>query len=226
MNTKNEDQREIIDSYQEQLEEAFVEWTRGNIFITVVTYRRMLTLENPTDAIALYSHLIFTARLQKTNQVWANDTYIKNGLKWGWKRLKQAKADLSRLGLIDYIQRRDYSTQQYKKTYIRIKYIVSGKHWEFSRKSLVPSGTHRKAGGTLAAPPASRPTGSKKQMLKEEKEMLQEENKMLNESSNELSDCQEYFYIPECPGKRFYKPSPIQKKGKVKTIDFEEYCRG
>ena len=181
MSTKNENQGEIIDCYQEQLEEAFVEWTRGNIFITVVTYRRMLSLENPTDAIALYSHLIFTARLQKTNQVWANDTYLRIGLKWGWKRLKQAKAALKKLDLIEYIQRRDNSTQQYKKTYIRIKYIVSEKYWESSAKPRISS---RRAGGTLDGPAASRPTGFETQMLKEE-------NKMLIESSNELSDCQE-----------------------------------
>jgi hypothetical protein len=173
----------VGDSYQELLERQFVEWTRGNIFITIVTYRRMLSLENPTDAVALYSHLIFTARLQKTNQVWANDTYLRNGLKWGWKRLKHAKADLSRLGLIDYIQRRDHSTQRYKKTYIRINYIVNKNKLGSSSMPESSSRTSPRAGGTFAAPSASRPTGS-------ETQMLQEKNKMLIESSNELSDCQ------------------------------------
>jgi len=58
------------------------------------------------DAKELYLHLQYTAILQKTNSVKANDVYLMKGLGWGNGRLKKAKAFLSKHGLLEYKQQR------------------------------------------------------------------------------------------------------------------------
>lgn len=59
------------------------------------------------DAFLVYSHLQFTAQIQKTNSVWAKDTYIMAGLKMSRPRLQRAKGLLHRLSLISYRKARD-----------------------------------------------------------------------------------------------------------------------
>jgi len=76
------------------------------IFTTVAKYKLFLSYGTiGSDAYLLYSHLMFTARLQKTNQVMAKDMYIRQGLGWGAKRLLKAKKLLIQLGLIEKIQK-------------------------------------------------------------------------------------------------------------------------
>jgi hypothetical protein len=74
------------------------------------------------QAQQLYLHLQYTARRQKTNQVWANTYYLTQGLGWGKRKLKAVKAFLSKHGLIDYIQPRK-DRGRVGKTYIRLNYI-------------------------------------------------------------------------------------------------------
>ena len=84
------------------------------------------------EALSLYLHLIFTAELQHNNQVWAVDTYLRNGLAIGERKLKQLKAFLKSHGLIAYVQERDPETGRYRpkkeggKVYIRVNYTPGG----------------------------------------------------------------------------------------------------
>jgi hypothetical protein len=54
------------------------------------------------DAYLIYQHLIYTGIMQKTNSVWANNTYIANGLNITSERVRQAKNLLKDMGLIEY----------------------------------------------------------------------------------------------------------------------------
>lgn len=58
------------------------------------------------EAKQLYDHLMFTARIQETREVYANNTYLSRGLGWGMNRVKRAKAWLSERGIIEYVRRR------------------------------------------------------------------------------------------------------------------------
>lgn len=78
------------------------------IFVTVAKYKLFFSYgEVGLDAYLLYSHLMFTARTQKTNSVWANNTYLRGGLHWGKDRLNKAKNLLFDLGLINQVEKRD-----------------------------------------------------------------------------------------------------------------------
>ena len=60
------------------------------------------------EAKELYQHLIFTSRMQYGNtNIRATANYLKNGLIWGEKKLKRAKAFLSNAGLIEYLHSKD-----------------------------------------------------------------------------------------------------------------------
>lgn len=72
------------------------------IFFTVSRYKYFLSQGSlGTDALKLYIHYMFTARLQQTNKVWANDMYVKNGLKWGKDKLQKVKKFLRDSGMIE-----------------------------------------------------------------------------------------------------------------------------
>ena len=85
------------------IENISIEKDGDIIFCTVGMYKLFLA-NDALDAFLMYMHLMFTARLQETNQVWANQEYLQKGLGWGRDRVKKAKSMLSKLGLIEYVQ--------------------------------------------------------------------------------------------------------------------------
>lgn len=92
------------------------------IFITVAKYKLFLSYGKiGMDAYLLYSHLMFTARLQRTNSIKANNVYLRQGLKWGKEKLQKAKNLLTDLSLIESFPRIDDETKQIKGWYIRVK---------------------------------------------------------------------------------------------------------
>jgi len=91
------------------------------IWLTVSKYE--LFIEHGrigVDAMQLYLHLMYTARRQATNSVWANNKYIRQGLKWGKDRLLKAKSLLFDLDLIEQRQRKN-EAGRFEKTYIIVK---------------------------------------------------------------------------------------------------------
>ena len=75
------------------------------------------------DAEIVYIHLIYTARRQRTNQVWAAVRYICSGIAMGQRRVMTAKKFLADHGLIEYIHYIDKATKRHTKTFIRLRYI-------------------------------------------------------------------------------------------------------
>ena len=134
------------------------------LFITVAKYKLFLKHkdEGGLDAKALLDHYMFTARMQHTQSIKANDYYVMNGLGWGVRKLKRAKALLHKLGMIEYRQhRREDGTM--------------GAHYVVLRMS---GGSNFVPPVQETAPPVDRPSGDDKQLLKQENEMLEQEKKM------------------------------------------------
>jgi hypothetical protein len=153
--------------------ELQVEWMPPT---TMATYE-FLMFKGGADVWSVYNHLLYTARVQKTNQVWARDLYIKNGLKLSVKRLKLAKAFLHKHGYIDYIQRRDAKTGRMENVYIRVNFIATRRSTVKNVRKTIGS-----TGGPITGGAVNRWGGNEQQMLKESKEMLKESNQGLEES--------------------------------------------
>lgn len=101
--------------------------------ITPETFERMLKLEGvrASNAIALYSFYCYKSKYQKNNRVWATIPYVATGLQWGEDRVKQTRADLKELGLIeDYVDRS--IDGQWGKTYVKVNYLLIQESRPFS----------------------------------------------------------------------------------------------
>jgi hypothetical protein len=72
------------------------------------------------NLLALYIFYTYHAQLQKTNQVFATNKFVKKGLGWGEEKIKRIKAILKKLGVIQMVRKR-YST------YIKLVYIYTKK---------------------------------------------------------------------------------------------------
>jgi uncharacterized phage protein (TIGR02220 family) len=84
------------------------------ILVFPATYRFFLAHDKVgREALSLYVHLIFTAELQRNHKVWATNSYLRNGLGIGEKKLRELKAFLHKYGLIQYIQEREKGTGRY-----------------------------------------------------------------------------------------------------------------
>lgn len=100
--------------------------------ITVLTNAtRDILLEKNPDALILYLFYIKTANHQETNQVWANDFFVRQGLKWGKQKLQKAKETLVEEDLIEEIQTRG-DKGIFEKKFLKIKYL-----WSETKKTAV-----------------------------------------------------------------------------------------
>lgn len=83
--------------------------------------------DKPTNdtglAYGIYTFLYKTARIQNNIRVYANDTFIRNGVGVGKQKLMQVKKDLKELGLIETIRPRDKNGHFTKEFYIEVKYV-------------------------------------------------------------------------------------------------------
>lgn len=91
------------------------------IWITVSKYALFMSYGKVgIDAKSLYEHYQFTALLQRTNSVWALDTYCRQGLDWGRDRYDKAKNLLKDLDLIEEYQEKD-GKGRFTKKYVKVK---------------------------------------------------------------------------------------------------------
>lgn len=101
--------------------ESRVHHEQDIVFMSVKLYKLFMAYgREGHQAKELLLHYIFTARWQGTNSVRADDVYCKNGLFWGSKKLKDAKALLHKLGLIEYKQMKN-EVGQFEHRYIIVK---------------------------------------------------------------------------------------------------------
>ncbi len=81
-----------------------------------------LKTPEPSDTIALYIFLYYTAKWQKTNTIKANVKFIMKALKWGNRRVSEIKKILTDIGLIKTVKRNTINNLGW---YIEIKFIWS-----------------------------------------------------------------------------------------------------
>lgn len=98
------------------------------LIIPKATIDTLMKLENCSECISLYIFYYKTAKWQKTNQIKANDEYVKKSLKWGIDKIRKTKKTLKENGLIEIIQSR--SNNKIDGWYIQLNYLVSSKKTE------------------------------------------------------------------------------------------------
>ena len=110
--------------------------------ITLGVYKAFLKRgKDGIEALAVYQHLLFTYRLQHTNQIWATDEYIAKGVHIGLVKVRKCKSILKSMGLIDYIQKRDKN--RFGKTYILLHLLPN----------LGPGNAEKRAASTISVLP-------------------------------------------------------------------------
>lgn len=89
-----------------RIEESTAEYNIADepLVIGKATIDRILTLDNPSEALALYSFYYYTAKWQKTTKAKATEKYCRQGLKIGQRSFRRAKSALIDLGLIEDVQ--------------------------------------------------------------------------------------------------------------------------
>ena len=92
------------------------------IGITKPSIDRMLRMENPADAIALYTFYCYTRKWQHNNAVYATSDYAMTALDWGRDKFAKAKNQLKDAGFIEDIQRKD-STGKVVGWYVGVKFV-------------------------------------------------------------------------------------------------------
>ncbi|MBA7658095.1 hypothetical protein ES703_66043 [subsurface metagenome] len=89
--------------------QAADQWWNSLLVITRKTFKKILDEggKNAGYLWLLYSKYVDTARAQKTNTVWARNTYLARGLSWERKTVIKYNKLLKRMGLIEKVVRRD-----------------------------------------------------------------------------------------------------------------------
>lgn len=207
-----------MDQNLEKLKNITTEIDGDILFVTVAKYKLFLSYGKiGMDALIIYLHLMFTARIQKTNQVWAKNVYLRECIEWGEKRLKKAKKLLVDLGLIEYIQNKK-EDGTFGEFYIKVKTRTT----PFEIKSIDnPDVSSTATGGSFTALPENRTHGDDQQMLKRT-------SKCLNEQVNAYNTFYEtiFNYWKQFPMLQQHKSITTLKrkftKTKIKEI-LEEY---
>jgi hypothetical protein len=107
-----------------QIEKAITYNTNEEpIVISKPTSDKLLKLERPSDAMALYWFYYYTAKWQHTNSPHSNNIYTQKGLRWSSGRLAKAKKDLVKLGLVETVRTWNVSTKKFDVPLLRINFI-------------------------------------------------------------------------------------------------------
>lgn len=160
--------RGSMDEQVQAQERVALEEELSPIIIPLSLYRFFLANGKiGREAKAVWEHLVYTARLQETNQVKATNTYIQNGLELGERKVKQLKSWLKKHGLISYVQRKD-DKGRIIETYIRV---------HASSQAIGTVEPEKVSTGAETARVENRTGGSDGQMLKGTSKCLKEEGK-------------------------------------------------
>ncbi|MDY7027147.1 MAG: hypothetical protein SVR04_02505 [Spirochaetota bacterium] len=122
------------------------------------------------EAMRVWLHLVYTARKQHTNQVWALNTYLQKGTGFGERKIKECKAWLHKHNLITYVQRKESGTQRITQWFIRV-------HGSKQATGAEIDPVEEKATGAVSTGVAFHPCGFDGQMLKDNNQMLKTNNK-------------------------------------------------
>ena len=158
------------------------------LIINKQTIDTLMRVDNCADCIALYVFYYKTAKWQKTNQIKANDEYVKKSLKWGRDKIVRTKKTLREHGLIDIIQER--KDGKISGWYIKVSYLVQKRKMEDCH-IITESKNHQNQ-------QIENPTNREQDInaLKEKIKCLNIEIEMLKKENKKDSEVGESIYIP------------------------------
>lgn len=148
------------------------------------TIDRLFSSEFPSDCLGLYCFYYKTAKWQKTNQVKANNEYVKKCLHWGADKIQKIKEELKKLGLIEIVQyRKDGKIAGW---FIKVNYIVGEKKLDIlvqeEEKNLSINNTQ------IQEVEEATSSNENTNALKYNNKCLNIENKMLKNNNKEKKD--------------------------------------
>jgi len=93
--------------------------------ITQETFERLLKLpeKNRSNAIALYNFYSYTAKFQKTNQVYCTTSFAAKALGWGESKIIETKKSLKEINLIEDFKDR-FEDGTLAKPYVIVKFLL------------------------------------------------------------------------------------------------------
>jgi len=100
--------------------QIYDEFEKEIVVLHLTTVVRLFDLS--ANAATLYLFYVKTAKIQKTNSIWATNIFCKRGLGWGDKTLKDARKSLKTFGFIEDKVDRD-KNGKIKKHYTVIHYL-------------------------------------------------------------------------------------------------------
>lgn len=95
--------------------------------------KRILSQAKPSNLLALYAFLCYTANRQGTQCVYATTSFISCGLQWSTSKVKAVKARLKRLELIESVTRRN-SSNRITGHYVRVRFLAQAPEVQFSSR--------------------------------------------------------------------------------------------
>lgn len=158
------------------------------LIIPKATIDTLMKLENCSECISLYIFYYKTAKWQKTNQIKANDEYVKKSLKWGIDKIRKTKKTLKENGLIEIIQSR--SNNKIDGWYIHLNYLVSSKKSEDIKIQVSNNTCFQQVGEATSSFQEVSALKEYIKCLKKEIEVLKKEkriNKEINDNDNDVS---------------------------------------
>jgi hypothetical protein len=99
---------------------------------------KMLKLDDPARAIALYSFLYYTAKWQGTDQPKASVDYCAKALNIGVNTVRKIKGQLESIGLIEDVKRVDEQTKKVVGWYVKVNFV-----WQKNPPSRIDEGGHK-----------------------------------------------------------------------------------
>ena len=144
------------------------------------------------ESFLLYFHLQYTARKQKTNQVYALNTYLSKGTGMGTKKIRRAKAFLQRQGLIKYVWRRN-AVGKIEQVYIKLPFIYGKQKVKASEASIAPVDS---ASGAVSALEGQKTTRVDNDTCRFERQMLKTKNlNALNKKEKYSSEFETWWAV-------------------------------
>lgn len=159
------------------------------LIIPKATIDTLMKLENCSECISLYIFYYKTAKWQKTNQIKANDEYVKKSLKWGIDKIRKTKKTLKENGLIEIIQSR--SNNKIDGWYIQLNYLISSKKTEDIKVQVSNNTRFQQVGETTSSFQEVSALKEYIKCLKKEIEVLKKEK---GKKENNCDDNFETFY--------------------------------
>jgi hypothetical protein len=89
---------------------------------TINSFRRF---KNIADMIALYSFYLLTSRIQGTNQIKCLNCFSAKGLKLSAERIKAARKNLTELGLVESIVKKNTKTKKIESHYVKLPFLIT-----------------------------------------------------------------------------------------------------